>query len=93
MAVEFATTPLVHIRQGKVRGTVEHGVHVFRGIPFAAPPFGADRLLAPRPPEPWTGVRDAIALGAKPGLVLWLVYGLIAALLNINGHSETELGA
>ncbi len=66
MAVGFATTPLVQIRHGKVRGTVEHGVHVFKGIPFAAPPFGPDRLRAPRPPEPWTGVRDALTFGAKP---------------------------
>ncbi|WP_031002229.1 carboxylesterase/lipase family protein [Streptomyces sp. NRRL F-5727] len=47
-------------RQGEVRGrTSPSGVTSFLGVPYAAPPFGALRFLAPAPPEPWTGVRDA----------------------------------
>ena len=42
------------------------GIHIFRGIPYAAPPFGANHLRAPQPAEPWTGVRDALVDGAKP---------------------------
>ncbi len=38
-------------------------MHVFRGIPFAAPPVGELRFRAPRPPEPWDGVREAAEVG------------------------------
>ncbi|MGW1766798.1 carboxylesterase/lipase family protein [Streptomyces sp. NPDC002073] len=50
-------------RYGTVRGRIEDGVAVFRGIPYAAPPFGALRFAAPAPPEPWDGVREAVAYG------------------------------
>jgi len=33
--------------------------HVWRGLPFARPPTGELRWRAPRPPEPWEGVREA----------------------------------
>jgi para-nitrobenzyl esterase len=36
----------------------------WRGIPFAAPPLGERRWRAPAPPEPWTGVREALSSGA-----------------------------
>lgn len=49
--------------QGTVRGAVERGIAVFRGIPYAAAPVGARRFRAPEPPEPWEGVRDALAFG------------------------------
>ena len=36
--------PEVHTTAGRVRGSVENGVAVFRGIPFASPPLGALRF-------------------------------------------------
>jgi carboxylesterase type B len=48
---------------GTVEGTIEQGLHVFRGIPFAAAPFGPNRFRPPVPPEPWTGVRPAVEAG------------------------------
>jgi para-nitrobenzyl esterase len=49
--------------KGKVRGTEERGVYVFRGIPFARPPVGDLRFQPPQPAEPWSGIRDASRFG------------------------------
>jgi para-nitrobenzyl esterase len=59
-------TTVVQTRKGLVRGAVVDGIHLFKGIPYAAPPFGADHLRPPRPVEGWLGVRDMLAWGAEP---------------------------
>lgn len=52
-------------RQGDVVGFVgEYGSDVWLGIPFAKPPVGDLRWRAPQAPEPWAGVRDAVAAGS-----------------------------
>jgi para-nitrobenzyl esterase len=56
---------VVKTRQGNVRGSVADGVHAFKGIRYAAAPFGADRLRPPRQVDPWDGVRDALTYGPK----------------------------
>jgi para-nitrobenzyl esterase len=48
---------------GRVRGRVEDGIATFRGIPYAAAPFGAHRFGKPAPAPEWDGVRDAVAFG------------------------------
>src|SRR5690606_34430449 len=55
--------PVTATPHGAVRGRWERGVAVYRGIPYAAPPFGPRRFRPPVPPEPWDGVRDAGAFG------------------------------
>ena len=54
---------VIRIRQGAVRGSMAEGVAAFKGIPYAAPPFGANRFQPPRPAEPWDGVREALNYG------------------------------
>jgi carboxylesterase type B len=56
---------VVTTRHGKVRGSVADGVNAFKGITYAAPPFGANRLRPPQPVAPWSGVRDALTYGPK----------------------------
>ncbi|MGY1707047.1 carboxylesterase/lipase family protein [Geodermatophilus sp. SYSU D00697] len=57
MQLEVTTT------SGTVRGTASGPVVAFKGIPYAAPPFGDLRFAAPVPAPPWEGVRDCTAYG------------------------------
>ncbi len=56
----------MHTDLGDLRGTTEGGVGVWRGVPYAEQPVGERRFLAPAPPQPWTGVRDALEHGPLP---------------------------
>ncbi|MFF9500957.1 carboxylesterase/lipase family protein [Streptomyces sp. NPDC014656] len=51
-------------KSGAVRGfRAADDVVAVLGVPYAAPPFGADRFREPRPTPPWSGVRDGTAFG------------------------------
>ncbi len=58
--------PIANTRDGPVRGSVAGDVLSFKGIPYAAPPFGPDRFRPPRPVAPWSRVRDALDYGPDP---------------------------
>ncbi|QKW07756.1 carboxylesterase/lipase family protein [Streptomyces sp. NA04227] len=57
----------VRTDRGRVSGRIESVgdrlVAVFRGIPYAEPPFGALRFAAPEPAGAWDGVRPAVDFG------------------------------
>ncbi len=65
----MADDTIVATTAGRVQGLVRKDVHVFRGIPFAAPPVGKLRFRPPAPPAPWDGVLDTThARGLAPQL-------------------------
>jgi len=52
-------------QQGNVVGfTTRRGAHAWFGIPYAKPPVRELRWRAPQPPAPWTGQREALAIGS-----------------------------
>jgi para-nitrobenzyl esterase len=50
--------------RGQLRGSQRERSLAFLGVPFAQPPVGPLRFRAPRPREPWEGIRDTTATGA-----------------------------
>jgi para-nitrobenzyl esterase len=66
-ATAQAQTPApVQVEEGRLQGTSEDGLTVYRGIPFAAAPIGELRWRAPQPAAKWDGIRPATKFGPKP---------------------------
>ncbi|WP_109806218.1 carboxylesterase/lipase family protein [Sphingosinithalassobacter portus] len=63
IAQPVGAAAVVSTQTGRISGSVEGELHVFRGIPYAAPPIGDLRWRAPRPAAHWDGVRAATAFG------------------------------
>lgn len=71
-ATALAQTPadLAHNRVRPASGALQgaalpSGIHVFRGVPYAAPPVGGRRWQAPQPAPRWTNVRPATRFGPR----------------------------
>ena len=54
----------VEITHGKIKGARIEGVNIFRGIPYAGKVSGDRRFRRPAELKPWSGVRNALQLGA-----------------------------
>lgn len=63
VAANATAGAIVETASGKLRGAMDNGVHVFKGVAYGAPTGGAKRFMAPSMPEAWTGVRDAFEFG------------------------------
>ena len=79
--------PIVKSSCGQVRGGLSDGVAVFKGVRFAAPPYGVNRFRPPQPVEPWEGVRDALEFGPKSFQVAYPA-GVQEAMAELVGQGE-----
>jgi para-nitrobenzyl esterase len=57
-------SPVVTTTNGPVRGYLDQGLNIFKGLRYGAPPIGPLRFQPPQKPAPWTEPADAVALGA-----------------------------
>ncbi|TKK65550.1 carboxylesterase family protein [Ilyomonas limi] len=59
---------VVKTNAGLVSGATntDGSIHVFKGIPFAAPPVDELRWKAPQPVTAWTGIKKCNAFGPSP---------------------------
>src|SRR5512138_1707562 len=55
--------PLTSTRSGEVRGSLDQGIYVFKGIPYGAATGGSNRFMPPREPKSWRGVRSSLEYG------------------------------
>jgi para-nitrobenzyl esterase len=56
---------VVNTTAGPIEGQQVGSHQEYLGIPFAAPPTGANRFRAPQPVTPWTTVRPAMSFGPR----------------------------
>lgn len=62
---ETGKSVVVRTTYGQLRGIGENGVLSFKGISYAGPSEGENRFKPPTKLQSWTGVRDAVAYGAR----------------------------
>jgi para-nitrobenzyl esterase len=61
---------------GKIKGTRENGVNIFKGIPYAGSVAGKHRFGRPAPLTPWNGIKDTLQLGTPAMQGANSVYGI-----------------
>jgi para-nitrobenzyl esterase len=83
-----AASPTVATTAGKIRGTLGSGVFAFKGVPYGATTAGAGRFQPPGKPKPWTGVREATALGPRSPQLLSLFHGQVPPEVEVMDRDE-----
>jgi para-nitrobenzyl esterase len=73
---------------GKIRGTMQDGVHAFKGVPYAASTAGENRFMPPVKMQPWTGVRDCVELGHRSPQLLSSFHGQVPPELEVMDRDE-----
>ena len=58
-------TVIAKTTHGQLRGAVQDGLNIFKGVPYADPPAGENRFKAPPKLKAWSGVRDALTYGPQ----------------------------
>jgi para-nitrobenzyl esterase len=53
--------PVVETVSGKLRGSLDNGIHTFKGVPYGASTAGHNRFRPPQPRPAWSGVRETLA--------------------------------
>src|SRR5215469_302502 len=59
-----AENPIATTRAGKIKGYVDNGISVFKGVPYGDDP-SKRRFMAALPAKPWSGVRDCLEWGPQ----------------------------
>jgi para-nitrobenzyl esterase len=59
-----APSPVGETRTGRIRGFVDRGINVFKGIPYGAD-TAPRRFMPPLPAAAWAGIRDATNFGPR----------------------------
>lgn len=64
----YAQLNIVNLKSGQISGTTsaDKTIHIFKGIPFAAPPVGDFRWKAPQPVVSWNSVKKYEEFAPSP---------------------------
>ena len=65
-------------------------IHIFKGIPFAAPPVGELRWKAPQPVQSWSGIKKCDAFSASPMQAAPVPFSMWSAEFLIRKESISE---
>ena len=55
--------PVVETTAGRIRGTTNKGISIFKGVPYGASTTGKNRFMPPVKPDPWAAMRDTLEYG------------------------------
>lgn len=57
-------SPVASTKHGQIRGYIDNGINVFKGIPYGAD-TSKTRFMPPRTPEKWNDIRETVEYGSS----------------------------